>query len=122
MKGFVANSEAIDLIAQSKALILPTRWYEGFPVTIAEAYSVGTPVIASNIGNAGSLVEDDKTGLKFKYESAEDLSAKIKTLSSTSLDREAIRKYYADKYSRQKNYEELKEIYDTVTGKAGSHR
>lgn len=32
MKGFVSNIEARKLIAISRALILPTRWYEGFPI------------------------------------------------------------------------------------------
>ena len=56
MKGFVSNIEARKLIAISRALILPTRWYEGFPMSIVEAFSVGTPVLCSALGNAGAVV------------------------------------------------------------------
>ena len=32
MRGFVPNEEARKLIAVSRALVLPTQWYEGFPI------------------------------------------------------------------------------------------
>ena len=52
------------LVANSKALILPTRWYEGFPMSIVEAYSVGTPVICSVLGNIGNVVKEGIIGCK----------------------------------------------------------
>lgn len=55
MRGFVPNNEALKIIANSKALVLPTQWYEGFPMSIVEAFSVGTPVICSDLGNAGRI-------------------------------------------------------------------
>lgn len=54
MRGFVPNQDAIKIISNSKALILPTQWYEGFPMSIVESFSVGTPVICSELGNSGS--------------------------------------------------------------------
>ena len=51
-KGFVPNTELRKLIAKSKALVLATQWYEGFPMSIVEVYSVRTSVICSDIGNA----------------------------------------------------------------------
>lgn len=53
------------ILANSKALILPTQLYEGFPMSIVEAYSVGTPVIGSNIGNVKSVIEERITGVIF---------------------------------------------------------
>lgn len=47
MRGFVSNEEARKLLAVSRALVLPTQWYEGFPMSIIEAFSVGTPVVCS---------------------------------------------------------------------------
>lgn len=66
LRGFVPNSAARALMGQSKALILPTQWYEGFPMTIVEAFSAATPVICSDLGNAGSLISDGVTGFKFR--------------------------------------------------------
>ena len=55
MHGFVTNDKTLKIIANSKALVLPTQWYEGFPMSIVEAFSVGTPVVCSEFGNAGSI-------------------------------------------------------------------
>ena len=52
------HDEIIKRISSVKALILPTKWYEGFPMTIAEAISVGTPVIGTDIGNTGDLIRN----------------------------------------------------------------
>lgn len=40
MRGFVPNNEALKIIANSKAIVLPTQCYEGFPMSIVEAFSV----------------------------------------------------------------------------------
>ena len=71
------------IISESKALILPTQWYEGFPMVIAESYSEGTPVIGSDIGNTGSLILNELTGMKFKSNSIEELTSIINSLLST---------------------------------------
>ena len=49
--GRLPNDRVRSLMATSRALILPTQCYEGFPLCIAEAYSVGTPVLVSKLGN-----------------------------------------------------------------------
>lgn len=73
MLGFVPNGEALKIIANSRALVLPTQWYEGFPMSIVEAFSVGTPVICSDLGNAGSIVEEGITGAKFIADDIEEI-------------------------------------------------
>lgn len=109
-RGLVENHKVKQIIGESKALILPTQWYEGFPMTIVESYSVGTPVIASNLGNAGSLVEEGKSGLKFQADSEKALCEALRSAGTSlhGLEREVIRKY-----SEESNYEQLRKIYET---------
>lgn len=113
MIGFVPNKEAKKLIANSKALILPTQWYEGFPMTIVEAYSVGTPVICSNLGNAGSLIEDGVNGVKFQYDSADSLIQAVERFEQLPRERFGENAYmkYRIQYAQDRNYEILKNIY-----------
>jgi glycosyltransferase involved in cell wall biosynthesis len=61
--GRLARPEVHEEMRRAIALILPSIWFEGFPVVVAEAYATGTPIIASRIGSLAELVEDGKTGL-----------------------------------------------------------
>lgn len=108
-QGLVSNTEAKEIIAHSKALVLPTQWYEGFPMTIVEAYSVGTPVYGSKIGNVGSLIENEKTGLLFEGDSVTNISETIKC--DISFDTTEIFQYYKERYTAEKNYKILMDIY-----------
>lgn len=112
LKGFVSNLLTKEIIANSKAVIFPTLCYEGFPMVIAEAYSVGTPVIGSDIGNTAILIENCTTGLLFKNSDPFSLAHAIKNLPV--IPRESIKKIYESKYSAKVNYTILEQIYDKV--------
>ena len=111
LAGFVPNVQVRKIIGESKALVLPTQVYEGFPVTIAESYASGTPVIGSDLGNTGSLIENGKTGLKFNHTSAEDLAEKVEILAKKHYVLDEI---YRNKYSSEMNYEIIKRIYKSI--------
>ncbi len=110
MRGFLDNEAVKEVIGESKALILPTRWYEGFPMTIAEAYSLGTPVIVSDLGNSGSLIEEGKNGMKFQPDSEKSLCAAVKKMHSSF---EGMERKWIEQYSEESNYEQLRKIYET---------
>ena len=61
-------------MAAAQALIMPSVWYEGFPMTLVEAFSVSTPVIASRIGSLAELIRDGITGRTFEPGNIEDLA------------------------------------------------
>lgn len=67
------------LMAQAAVLIVPSIWYEGFPMTIVEAFAAGLPVIASDIGSLSSIVRDGENGLKFQAGSADALRLQLRT-------------------------------------------
>lgn len=111
MIGFVPNAETRKLIANSKGLILPTRWYEGFPMSIVEAFSVGTPVIVSDLGNAGSLVEEGVTGCKFIVDSSEELKKAVFRIAEYPYIIMNVEEKYSERYTEDQNYKYLMEIY-----------
>lgn len=114
MRGFVPNKEAKKLIANSKALILPTQWYEGFPMTIVEAFSVGTPVIGSNLGNTGSLIIEGITGVKFRTNSEGDLVQSMKRLGEYKDIYSTTFQQYKNLYTESGNYVSLMKIYHST--------
>lgn len=116
MRGFVPNEEIKEIMAESDALILPTQWYEGFPMTILEAYSAGIPVICSDLGNVGSIVFDGVTGLKFRCDDPEDLFYKIEMFEDRPfvVEREIRKQFLAEE-----NYQLLADIYKNLIGVIG---
>ena len=115
-KGCVPNAEVLKIVASSKALVLPTQWYEGFPMSIVEAFSVGTPVICSDLGNAGSIVEEKITGFKFQYNESDSLKCVIKEFESYDiklLQQSAYGKYRRY-FDQNRNYEMLQTIYREI--------
>lgn len=111
MMGYIKNTDALKIIGESKALILPTQWYEGFPMSIVEAYAVGTPVIGSDIGNVGNIIESGVTGWKFKHNSVDDL---VDTVRREKDIIDSVTLEYNRKYTAEKNYEQLQEIYNSL--------
>lgn len=107
---FLKHDEAMKELANSKALILPTNVYEGFPMTIVEAFSVGTPVICPDMGNSGNLVENGITG--FKYKNENELVQILKYKNYDFLDR--IYDIYKKRYTETINYKMISEIYSEV--------
>jgi glycosyltransferase involved in cell wall biosynthesis len=108
MMGLIPNAETLDMIAESKALILPTQWYEGFPMTIVESFACGTPVIGSNIGNVENLLQNVDTGHTFRYDAVDSLVDTVKQFKGEDLN---PRKLYELLYNSETNYELLMEIY-----------
>ena len=114
IKGFISNEDVKKILANSKALILPTQLYEGFPMSIVEAYSVGTPVIGSNIGNVKSVIEERITGVIFTPTSKEMLIEAIIYILGFHNIQESTKNVYLEKYTVQKNYIKLLNIYESV--------
>lgn len=54
------------VLARIDALIMPSRWYESYGITIREAFRARRPVIAADIGGFSEAIEHNMNGLKFK--------------------------------------------------------
>lgn len=103
------------LMRGAQFLVLPSVWYESFPLVIAEAYAVGLPVIASNLGSMSSLIIHGRTGLHFLQRDPADLAAKALWLwnhprARVEMGREA-RLEFERKYTAERNYQQLMDIY-----------
>jgi glycosyltransferase involved in cell wall biosynthesis len=109
------REKVLALMKEALILIFPSIWYEGFPMTLVEAYSVGLPVIASNLGSMSTLVEQGRTGLQFRPGDADDLVAQVLWAlshpSHLARMRREVRAEFEMKYTAARNYEMLKSIY-----------
>jgi len=56
--GYVPG-RAVDVIAQLDLLVVATRSFEGFGLTLIEAMSVGVPIVATTVGAIPEFVHSD---------------------------------------------------------------
>jgi glycosyltransferase involved in cell wall biosynthesis len=115
------KSVVLNLMRNAQFLVFPSIWYEGFPLTIAEAFACGLPVIAAKLGSMAEIVENGVTGLHFEAGNSVDLAAKITWATTHAEAMIAMRKHahsmYQARYTPEANYQQLIEIYQLVINK-----
>lgn len=112
------RQEVTDFMQRAALIVIPSEWYEGFPMVVLEAYACAKPVVASGIGSLDGLVLDGITGRKFKSGDAVDLARVLRELLS---DRRALikmglhaRQHFEQHFSAPANLETLLAIYQGV--------
>lgn len=72
--GFVKGAEKERLVREALCMVVPSEWYENFPMSVLESLSLGTPVVASRIGGLPEMIDPGETGLLFTPGHAEELA------------------------------------------------
>jgi glycosyltransferase involved in cell wall biosynthesis len=117
--GKKAHEEILGLMKECRALIFPSIWYEGLPLTIIEALATGTPVIASNLGAMQEMIQDAENGFLFTAGNTAHLSEVIVKFNAI-IDRQDFSLYknarqtYISKYHPEKCYTDIMNIYNSV--------
>lgn len=113
--GFRTRGEILDVVSKAIFQIVPSEWYEGFPMVILEAYACGTPVVASRIGSLDEIIVEGETGVKFEAGNDMDLSNKINglihDLERLGLMRKNARALFDRNYAAEENFSHLMGIY-----------
>jgi glycosyltransferase involved in cell wall biosynthesis len=119
---WLPRTEILQRMKGASVLILPSTWYEGFPMTLAEACAVGLPAIASKLGSMSSIVDHQRTGLHFEAGSASSLVEALrwwdKHPAEAALMRIQARLEYETKYTAAGNYAQLISIYESVLNRS----
>jgi len=111
------------LMQSAQFLIFPSKWYEGLPRTLIEAFACGTPVIASNVGTMSSFITPYETGLHFQPGNADDLVTQVEWAISNPQKlaqmRQNARSEFEKRYTSAESYQVLINIYHQSIVKAG---
>lgn len=108
-RGRVPYEEVKQLMAMAGGIVVPSLWYEGFPMNVAEGCSLRTPVIGSDRGNVGGLIRDGVNGLKFEAGNAKSLAKAIMECGRTEFSFEFPG---IEEWMEEGNYQKLMEIYE----------
>ncbi len=116
--GKLSHGQLLDEMGRAGCLLMTSIWYETFGRTMVEAYSKGTPVIASNMGCMAELVQDGRTGFLFEPGNSTALANAVhRFLGQPELIpsfRSRCRQAFVDKYTPERNYELLSQLYQTA--------
>jgi glycosyltransferase involved in cell wall biosynthesis len=117
-RGWLPAEEARVAMKNAAFTIVPSVCYEGFPMSIAESFACGTPVLCSCLGSMQEIVDNHRTGLHFAAGDAEDLAARVEWAWAhpsrlATMGKEA-RRQYETSYTAESNYARLMQIYEAT--------
>ncbi len=106
-------------IINASFIIVPSECYENNPMTVLESYSLGKPVIGSNIGGIPEIIISEKTGYLFEPKNVNQLSNLIQIadqIDEESYDQLSINSinFALDNFSKDKYYNKIMSIYNSM--------
>ena len=110
--GNLEFDKVCEVIAEAKALFVPSKWFEGFPLVIREAYAHGTPIICRDIGPLKSLTQDVGAGLCINFDNQREFDQALNKIRKDWCDfSKASYLEYQKKYTKIRGYKELMSLY-----------
>ena len=108
----------------ARALVFPSVWYEGQPLTVLESLAAGTPVIVSDICAGREAVEDGVNGLWFASGKPDSLAAALMRLSDDAEARRmsdaAYDLFWADPLTLDRHLDGIEAVYRSSLASARS--
>lgn len=116
LAGWKSPSEARDAMRAARVLVFPSLWYEGLPLTVPEALSLGTPAIVSDVCAARESIISGETGLLFRTGDARDLARALMRLKDDDLvlrmSARAYEDYWRNPMTLARHIEETLAVYE----------
>lgn len=111
LRGRIPHEEVLSLLRESRGMVFTSEVYEGFPMTIAESFACGTPVLAADFGNGGALVQEGVNGFHYEPHSVSSFHEALdRLLEKDDYDLDAMVK----QYDEETNCQILCHIYEEV--------
>jgi len=116
--GFKKGDEKRQLIQGCQFGVIPSEWYENFPIAALEYFAESKPILASKIGGLPYVIEEGKTGSLFEAGNAADLAVKARRLRANPAEAVYMgkqgRRLAETKYGPEESYENLMKIFEKV--------
>lgn len=107
------------VVENSRAIVLPSEWYENGPMSVIEAFSRGKPLVGANIGGIPEMIVEGETGWAFESGDVEDLSRAMSLAMDASASQllalaEMTRQLVAREYSKERYFERMSDLYAQI--------
>ncbi len=105
-------------LQKARALVFPSVWYEGQPLTVYEALAQGVPVIVSDLCAGREAVIDGETGFWFDCANAPSLASRIERLKDDALARRlsqaAHARYWSEPLTLDRHLDAAATVYEAA--------
>ena len=119
--GSLSSEQVSTEMQKARLLIMPSIWYEGFPMVLLESFAHGLPVLGARIGSVGQIIDKHEAGQLFVSGDSDDLCRQVVDLYNNKDQlqyySEKSRKAYEDEYSSKQNLRMLEDIYSGLIEK-----
>ena len=106
--GFLKGRELDDLYRKSRAIVVPSKWYEGFPNVIVRGMLLKRPIITTNIGAMQTIIDNGMNGITIP---PGDAGALKKAIEELSKDENKSIKYGLKGYEKASGLYSREQIY-----------
>lgn len=123
--GWRSPAQVKQLMRDARALVFPSLWYEGQPLTVLEAKATGLPIIVSDVCAGRDEVADGETGFWFKSQDADDLAIKLEQLKDddliTKMSNASYDRFWSNPPTMARHIERIGAVYqDMMARRAAS--
>ena len=118
--GYCSGNTLWQLIQKSRAVVLPSQWYENAPISILEAYASGKPVIGARIGGIPEMLIQNETGYLFESGEIDELSTKLSDMNKLNTSAiinmgKSAREHVSKHFTPQRYLNDMLQLYSPLT-------
>lgn len=110
--GHQPRERVVEEMKRATAVVVPSIWPEPFGLTIIEALAAGTPVLATDHAGMASLVQPGRGGFVFPRGDSGALGRLLQGQGALEALRPSARAVYEERFTPERNYRELLDIYE----------
>ena len=115
LTGWLSHAEVQEKIRQSRAVVMPSLWYETAGLAVIEAISQGVTAIVSRNCASTEYIEHGATGVL--YQGERGLATVLATMTdeqAKELGKEAYTRYWQDPLTTKKHLDQLIQVYQSL--------
>lgn len=117
--GRLERSRVAEVMGEASFAVVPSQWFEGFPMVVVEAFACGTPVVASRLGSLAEIVREGINGRLFTPGDPQALVAAVRAMfdapEALKQMRRNAREEFDARYSAAASFHTLMEVYQRAS-------
>lgn len=108
------NEDIAEILSGLDVLVVPSIWYENYPLVIQEALLAKVLLIASRIGGIPELIDDNINGLLFEPGDSEELQEKMQYVIENPDFFKKVRENIPTVENIESHAEKMERLYKTL--------